>query len=126
MAKSCNEKFCYFPQFGGGYCKYHQYRRTDGKKPKGVRQQSDKLKAEGIKYRKLAKKFRESNPVCAVRSENCTGKTTEVHHKRGRGKYLLDIKTWLPVCHNCHKKIELNPDWAKENGFSESRLSKYM
>ena len=34
MAKLC--KYCNrFPVFGGGYCKYHQYMRTD-KKPKGL------------------------------------------------------------------------------------------
>lgn len=44
--------------------------------------------------------------------------TTEVHHMRGRGRYLLDQTTWLPVCFTCHhEKIHKHPAWARENGF---------
>jgi hypothetical protein len=46
---------------------------------------------------------------------------TDVHHKKGRGKYHLDVTTWLPVCRNCHAWIELNPIDAVELGFSDSR-----
>lgn len=54
--------------------------------------------------------------------EGCCYTSVDVHHKRGRGKYLLDESTWLPVCRGCHNKIETHPNWAKENGYSESRL----
>ncbi len=50
-------------------------------------------------------------------------KAEEVHHKRGRvGDLLLDETHWLPVSRKGHVKIEMNPRWAKEMGFSESRL----
>ena len=50
-------------------------------------------------------------------------KAEEVHHKRGRiGDLLLDETHWLAVSRKGHVKIEMNPRWAKEMGFSESRL----
>jgi hypothetical protein len=50
--------------------------------------------------------------------------TTDVHHKKGRGKYLLDESTWLPVCREHHDKIHANPAWAFEQGYLERRLTK--
>tara|TARA_R110000772_G_C13310310_1_gene440340 strand:- start:14966 stop:15364 length:399 start_codon:yes stop_codon:yes gene_type:complete len=51
--------------------------------------------------------------------------TTEVHHKKGRvGSLYLDESYWLAVSRKGHQKIEMNPDWAKEKGFSVNRLSK--
>jgi len=51
------------------------------------------------------------------------GIATEVHHMKGReGVMLLDTKYWLAVSREGHVKIELNPEWAKEMGFSVSRL----
>ena len=48
---------------------------------------------------------------------------TEVHHMKGRtGKLFLDQNFWLAVSRKGHQKIEMNPDWAKENGFSLNRL----
>jgi predicted HNH restriction endonuclease len=47
---------------------------------------------------------------------------TDVHHKKGRGKYHLDTSTWLPVCRNCHEWIETHPEDAKELGYSETRI----
>jgi hypothetical protein len=37
MAKTCNKKDCNNPQFGGGFCKWHQYKRTDKKKPSPIK-----------------------------------------------------------------------------------------
>ena len=45
----------------------------------------------------------------------------DVHHKRGRGKFLMDKETWLPVCRPCHTFIHDNPQWAYENGMLERR-----
>ena len=51
---------------------------------------------------------------------------TEVHHQKGRAtiELLLDKDFWLPVSRDGHIKIEMNPEWAKEQGFSFSRLAK--
>lgn len=60
---------------------------------------------------------------CQARLPACLGQGTEIHHMRGRGKkYLLDITTWILVCHHCHETIEQSPDLAKELGLSKSRL----
>ena len=60
------------------------------------------------------------------RNQRCpiTGQmTTEIHHKKGRvGKLLLDQNYWLAVSREGHRKIEENPEWAKEMGYSVSRL----
>jgi len=44
--KICNKEGCENPVFGGGYCKYHQYLRTDKKKPKPIKQQRFNTKFE--------------------------------------------------------------------------------
>jgi hypothetical protein len=60
----------------------------------------------------------------------------EPHHSAGRspdGYYdewalvndiplLLDVRWWKPVSREGHMKIEMNPEWAKEMGYSESRI----
>lgn len=128
MPKTCEAPECSYNQFGGGYCRNHQWMRKDKKplkekKAYKINAESKKKEIENREYNKLARIFKFDNPVCKVNAEGCTGRTTEVHHKKGRGKYLLVVSTWLPCCHNCHHKIEMNPVWAKENGFSISRLN---
>tara|TARA_R100000951_G_scaffold109330_4_gene106290 strand:+ start:1467 stop:1649 length:183 start_codon:yes stop_codon:yes gene_type:complete len=59
--------------------------------------------------------------MCQAKIHQCSLKSTDVHHMRGRGKYHLDTTTWLSVCRNCHNWIELNPVDAKELGFSNER-----
>jgi hypothetical protein len=92
------------------------------KKSKKIKNRSDKGKAEDLVYKALRLKFLRENPRCAVYPEL---KATEVHHKRGRGEYYLDVSTWLPVSHDAHLKITNNHEWALENGYSEERLKNY-
>ena len=82
---------------------------------------SQKRKIENAKYIVLRIEFLEKkeNSICPVTGE----KTTEIHHKKGRvGSLFLNTKFWLGVSRKGHLKIENNPEWAKENGFSENRL----
>ena len=82
---------------------------------------SQKKKIENLKYQVLRTEFlgKKENQVCPVTGE----KTTEIHHKKGRvGSLFLNTKFWLGVSRKGHLKIENNPEWAKENGFSENRL----
>lgn len=75
-------------------------------------------------YSKLAKAFKEAHPICQAQTIYCEGVTSDVHHKKGKvGKNYLDESTWLAVCRQCHYWIEKNPKWAKEKGFSQSRLT---
>ena len=82
---------------------------------------SQKRKIENAKYIVLRIEFlgKKENSICPVTGE----KTTEIHHKKGRvGSLFLNTKFWRGVSRKGHLKIENNPEWAKENGFSENRL----
>ena len=84
---------------------------------------SQKRKIENAKYIVLRIEFlgKKENSICPVTGE----KTTEIHHKKGRvGSLFLDVRYWLAVSREGHKKIEENPLWAKKEGYSLSRLSK--
>ena len=73
-------------------------------------------------YSKQRKEYLSNNPMCHAKIYKCTKVATDVHHKKGRGKYHLDTSTWLPVCRNCHEWIETHPEDAKELGYSEIRI----
>ena len=84
---------------------------------------SKKKKIENLKYQVLRTEFlgKKENQVCPITGK----KTTEIHHKKGRvGSLFLDVRYWLAVSREGHKKIEENPEWAKKEGYSLSRLSK--
>lgn len=88
-----------------------------------MRRYSLKRQKDNRVYSKRRKLFLDEAP-CAANLEGCTGEATQVHHKAGRtGDNFLNVATWLPVCDNCHIKIELSPVMAKERGFSLSRIS---
>lgn len=75
-------------------------------------------------YFKLVEQFKKDNPKCKANvNEYCTEKTDDPHHKRGRGKNLLEVSGWLPVCRSCHSYITAHPKEAIEKGWSESRLA---
>jgi hypothetical protein len=88
---------------------------------KPIKKVSDKRKIENLKYSVLRIEFlgKKENRICPI-----TGKeTTEIHHKRGRiGILFLETKFWLAVSREGHVKIENNPEWAKEHGYSFNRL----
>ena len=103
------------------------------KKPKKKRGYVKKLTlkqiADKARYRRDSKAWLVGKS-CACR---CGSKAAIVHLKRGdKGyadseKFILGIKLlhdqdfWLPVCLYCHGIIEMNPTWAHEEGYSESR-----
>lgn len=130
-SKPCLAPECNNPRFGGGYCIRHQMLREDKRvtslKRAGLKRTtqprpiSSKMIHEIARYRTLRKKFLELNPRCAVYPHL---PATEIHHKKGRGIYLNDVSTWLAVSRQGHRKIEENPEWAKEMGFSLPRNSK--
>ena len=87
-----------------------------------MRKVSKKLEQQQREYSKLRKTWLTNTPMCQAKIYNCTLKSTDVHHKKGRGKHLLDITTWLSVCRNCHNWITENGKEAIELGLSSSRL----
>jgi hypothetical protein len=112
----------YFSKYGlgttGCKCFYSWF-----ESPEPIKKVSLKRNLDNKEYLKVRKIFLESLIFCQVK--NCKGLATEIHHKKGRiGKLLTDISYFLGVCRECHSKIELEPMWAKENGYSLNRLDK--
>lgn len=102
--------------------------RLKPKKTVKIKKLSDKKMKQNLQY--LADRViflgKPENRVCPV-----TGKhTTEIHHVRKRRGYadeyarlnniplLLDQRFWLAVSREGHQKIEDNPEWAYEMGYS--------
>jgi hypothetical protein len=126
MPKTCLSDGCSYPVFGGGYCKLHQYYRTDKKKPKKINPISSKM-IEALKLYKIVRsEFLNRHPLCQAKiSGICTKDSTQVHHTAGRiGDLLTDHKYFLAVCHHCHCYIETHPEEAKSNGWSVDRFTK--
>jgi hypothetical protein len=94
------------------------------KAPNKIAKTSDKMKEALKEYSKLRKQFLAAHPKCAVYPER---PATNIHHMAGRNtmELLLDTDKWLAVSFEGHSRIELNPLWAKANGFSLSRLATY-
>jgi len=86
-----------------------------------IKKVSAKLSKANSEYLKIRKVYLTEHSVCHAKIHKCSLHATDVHHKKGRGKYHLDTTTWLPVCRNCHTWIETNPADAIELGFSDSR-----
>lgn len=92
----------------------------DYKKTKIAPRSKKRIAQEKI-YIQLRKAFlnKPENKICPITNET----TTEIHHMKGRiGDLLIDTKYWLAVSREGHVLIEQNPEWAKENGYSLSRL----
>lgn len=85
-----------------------------------IKKLSTKRAAQQREYLKRRAAFLEGK-TCPVTGEQAT----EIHHKKGRiGELLTDETYWLAVSRQGHRQIEERPEWAKENGYSLSRLSK--
>jgi uncharacterized protein YlbG (UPF0298 family) len=81
-----------------------------------------KRKVEMLKYSILRTEFlaKKENQICPITKQP----TTDVHHKKGRvGNLYLDTTHWIALSREGHKFVEENPEWAKENGYSENRIS---
>jgi hypothetical protein len=118
--KECSESSCHNPQFGGGYCKYHQWlRKRQGgdmfkRKPKPIAKESVKRKKEHIRYIDQLKMFKDEckeqeTYFCFISGEDfddtidgfCT-----VHHLRGRtGDYYLDKEFWILAKNKHHLDV---------------------
>lgn len=137
-AKGCENRFT--PYYSTDkYCSYscarsENERASQAKKPENkevkrlvrkahqIKRRSEKRAKQEREYASRRKKFlaRPENQRCRVFPEL---RATEVHHMKGRvGDLLLDEHYWLPVSREGHENIELNPEWAKQMGFSVSRL----
>lgn len=87
-----------------------------------IKLKSTKLAALELLYAKLRIDYLSKHSNCEAKLPICTFKATDIHHKKGRGPFLLDVSSWIAVCRVCHTYIELHPLEAKELGLSENRL----
>lgn len=93
--------------------------KTPKKKPKRIKQVSEKRKHELGVYKILRKVKLEEEPVCQVCKAS---KATQCHHIAGRrGKMLVKWTNLLAVCAECHHRLTVDSKWAIENGYSENR-----
>lgn len=124
ICNSCEtEQYIWKNHQGNKYCQ-HCWNKikydNDPPKPKiytAIKPKSKKQIALDNAYSKLRKIFLTQNPMCQAHLSGCQGGATDVHHKRGRGKWLLVITTWMAVCRTCHSYIHLHPTEARELGF---------
>lgn len=104
---------------------------------KRMKQVSKKREGENKEYSKLRKQFLKDHPWCRVCQDlgmsagtftyDYPGgriilpigrKATEVHHQgRRNGKWLTDVRFFLPVCRAHHDYIEKHGDWARQRGY---------
>jgi hypothetical protein len=93
-----------------------------------IQKVSEKQKKLLSQYATLKKKFM-LGTWCAYHGKPCL--PTDIHHAKGRIGFaddqeiplLIDVRYFVPLCREAHKFIEENPKYAKENGYSESRLT---
>lgn len=95
--KQCKVKYCSYPVFGKGYCKFHQYMRNDLAKPKTytkrIKPVSDKRSLQMEQY---------------LRQKDIA--VTEAR------------KSGTIRCFACNKTIEDEPDWHHTDGRVEEKL----
>lgn len=120
---------CSFPIFARKLCKHHdkivnpeKYKplksgsslKKAGTKIKPV---SDKLKKELELYYQLRDEYMLKINYC----ERCGSRNNlTLHHKRGRGKYLLMY--FCTLCMSCHEHVHAHPKEAEQEGFLISRI----
>jgi hypothetical protein len=88
---------------------------------KPLRRVSKKRQRSYIEYAKLRREYLENNPVCQCCGVN---QATEVHHRRGRGIYLCDVRYFMAVDAGCHRLIEKKRTWAMNFGYSLDSIGK--
>lgn len=79
-------------------------REPKEKKRKRMPQESAKRKAERRIYEIDRDVFLALNPWCKMNVlHDVPKRASQVHHKRGRGKWYLDMRYWIPSCAACHE-----------------------
>lgn len=105
----------------GRYCRLHLVPKT----PKAVtiKKESEKKKDLNKIYQKVRAEYLKYHPVCEFKE--CKEKARDIHHKAGKvGELFTDPNHFMACCREHHSLIELNPAWAKQQGYSISRLAK--
>lgn len=129
LCEGCKEMTVIWKREGRlGYCKNCWSMRSPQKskptKQQPIARRSSKQQKLEAAYMVIRNLYIKNHPMCEAHlPQVCTQVATDVHHKKGRGEFLLDDTTYLAVCRGCHYWIEHNSREAKLLGFSISRLS---
>jgi len=129
--KECNNSV-----FGGGYCKYHQYKRKmrggnlyeSKPRPKpSIPKESKTRKKERLRYTEVCQKLTEEIKAenggkiyCYFSGIEITGKPT-FHHLKGRtGDYYTDKEWLVPALNDYHLAYHFTPieDLMKEDWYA--------
>jgi len=95
----------------------------EAKVKKPIKAVADKRAKQLQQYSKLKAQYIAIHQICE--NIGCNQQATTIHHMAGReNEMLLDVNYFKALCFDCHRKVEENPHWAKENKLSESRTNK--
>ncbi len=111
-------KSCAQADYGKVSAQRKKEKRDKGeiKKPNQV---SNQQKLLNKAYKILAAELKPLHPKCQGNLSGCTGKTTDIHHSKGRRGILLIISRYFKyLCHDCHDFCTVNSKEAKELGLS--------
>lgn len=132
LCAGCNQmKHIWKNDAGTRYCQscWAQRKPTQPKPASRINPVSDKKKALDKAYSLIRQEYlqRPENRCCAAKLTSqcmgCTPGSMTVHHRKGRGEYLLKTESWVSLCLPCHQYVEQHPQEAKSLGLSEDRLS---
>jgi hypothetical protein len=77
---------------------------------KSISQENERVQRA---YSNLRKVYLSERPFCEI----CNSPASDIHHRKGRGRYTLDITTFLAACRPCHERIHKHGKWAREMGY---------
>jgi len=89
-------------------------------KRKALAKMSPKMKILRRIYLRLKATFLERHPRCQFVTEGgtrCRHASTDLHHKRGRGIWLLIIEFFMATCRYHHDWIHAHPNQARKLGY---------
>jgi hypothetical protein len=86
---------------------------------KRIQQCSPQMRKLLKDYQKVRVEYLLEHPHCEVCAVE---QSTQVHHRKGRGKLLCERQWFLAVCQGCHQKIHKRPAWAYKKGHMVRRI----
>lgn len=99
-------------------------KRSPLKRKTPLRKRSPRKAKERADYARVSSEYLKDHPNCEIGpviklaglSVNCWGKSTHVHHMKGRGRYLCDTDYFLASCSG-----ECHPQWIHKTHVKEAR-----
>ena len=69
-------------------------------------------------YMKLRAEYLRCHPNCEYFAHfKEIRPATEIHHRKGRGSFMLDTSTWMAVCTKGHQEIHFNTAESYKRGW---------